>query len=64
MTRCPDCYATSEEIESVSDGKCRECRGTGKDQGLVGLAGKGEVENCWSCGGSGMCQACGGTGEV
>jgi hypothetical protein len=64
MARCPGCYGSSEEVESVGDGKCRECFGTGKDQSLIHHTIEGEGENCWSCGGSGMCQTCGGTGEV
>ena len=64
MARCPDCYASSEEIELVGDGKCRECLGTGKDQSLIDSAVEDEEEACWSCRGSGMCQTCGGTGEV
>jgi hypothetical protein len=64
MARCPDCYGSSDEIESASDGKCRECHGTGKDPGLTGREIEGEEANCWSCRGTGMCQTCGGTGEL
>ena len=35
MVRCPYCYGPSEEVESVGDGKCRECLGTGKDQNPI-----------------------------
>lgn len=38
MARCPDCYGSSDEIEFVGDGKCRECFGTGKDQSLIDSA--------------------------
>ena len=64
MARCPDCYGSSDEIESLGDGKCRECLGTGKDQSIDDGTREGEAEDCWNCRGSGMCQTCGGTGEL
>ena len=64
MARCPGCYKSSDELESIGDGKCRECFGSGKDQSIVGHEIESEEKSCWSCRGSGMCQTCGGTGEV
>lgn len=59
--RCPECH-TSNNNPAKGDGNCIRCSGTGVDTGVAVLAGS-EVD-CEGCGGTGVCPACNGEGEV
>lgn len=68
--RCPDCEIdiSGLSFSSKGDGRCIECKGTGRDRhsealvqaGTLGL--EGDYYPCKTCAGTGQCQTCGGTG--
>lgn len=55
---CPDCH---DFFRLYGNGKCNNCRGSGKVDG--GILIRGDID-CPECSGTGQCQTCGGTGEV
>jgi hypothetical protein len=65
---CPSCSGSGKKT-----GQCKNCRGSGRcpspscqdgTQVMHGLNGRVTTMPCPSCGGSGSCRACKGTGEV
>ena len=68
--RCPDCEIdiSGLSLSSKGDGRCIECKGTGRDRhsealvqaATLGL--EGDYYPCKICAGTGQCQTCGGTG--
>ncbi len=58
---CTKCDSPGDSL-TKGDGKCNLCRGTGIDIGVAVLS--GYEGDCERCGGTGVCPACDGTGEV
>lgn len=66
---CEDCYNVGDDSKlfSRSDGKCRQCHGSGYNldplsafaDSLVGLS-----QACNACNGTGECQVCDGEGLI
>jgi len=71
MAKCPGCDSIAILNSAFGfpqgDGKCSECHGTGYgdalDQMIDGMFGT-EAQGCLACDGTGICQICGGSGEV
>lgn len=56
---CPDCDGPAIDFGyGAGDGKCSVCHGIG-NLGLTMLG-----NECYKCNGTGVCQTCGGSGEV
>ena len=68
---CKDCNSIDYKLfADKGDGSCKECDGTGHDQGSEALSqfmslGLADHKiDCKKCSGTGQCQTCGGTGLV
>ena len=66
LNTCPDCHVVHECV--ASDGKCKECQGTGYKGFSQGVAfeifSPPENQLCETCHGSGICQTCKGKGVL
>jgi len=66
METCPECQVIGDFV-SRTTGKCNECYGTGQKLAFDGLAAAAPTvaqDPCPRCGGTGVCQMCGGKGHV
>jgi len=65
MAECPDCDNILIRLpDSIGDGKCSDCHGTGIDAADAMINILSDEHPCNTCNGTGQCQTCGGTGEV